>query len=189
MLLSTLPKGLLAASLICLPCLQTCYGYSLPITIKPALSAHYSMPQNSCLPLRLVHASIPGVQPVQFVQPVHDRRKMVMLSEAFPVLTRGLAPCSFVQGLVFRTEGAVGVALVNAIRGGTVSLLMGTLFCSSATPARCLHRWSGASAAVQTAGGLTWLTAGRKVQLVLCSENQCMLPQYCFCKQHCCCDL
>ena len=74
-----------------------------------------------------------------------------------------LVSCSFVQGLVFRTEGAVGVALVNAVRGSTVSLLMGTLFCSSATPARCLHAWTGASAAVQTAGGLTWLTAGRKV--------------------------
>lgn len=85
-----------------------------------------------------------------------------------------LVSCSFVQGLVFRTEGAVGVALVNAVRGSTVSLLMGTLFCSSATPARCLHAWTGASAAVQTAGGLTWLTAGRKV----CKHAFSQMKQY-----------
>ncbi|DBB02712.1 hypothetical protein WJX82_008967 [Trebouxia sp. C0006] len=69
---------------------------------------------------------------------------------------------SYVQGLVYRTEGAVGVALVNAIRGGTVSLLTGALFCSSAASSSCLNAWSACSAAVETAGGITWLTATHK---------------------------
>ena len=73
-------------------------------------------------------------------------------------------PCSYVQGLVYRTEGAVGVALVNAIRGGTVSLMTGALFCRSATPNRCLSVWTACSAAVETAGGVTWLTATHKVE-------------------------
>ncbi len=70
---------------------------------------------------------------------------------------------SYVQGLVYRNEGAVGVALVNAIRGGTVSLLTGALFCSSAAPNRCLSGWTACSAAIETAGGATWLTATHKV--------------------------
>lgn len=72
---------------------------------------------------------------------------------------------SYVQGLVYRTEGAVGVALVNAIRGGAVSLLTGALFCSSAASSSCLNAWSACSAAVETAGGITWLTATHKVFL------------------------
>ena len=75
-----------------------------------------------------------------------------------------LLECSYVQGLVYRTEGAVGVALVNAIRGGAVSLLTGALFCSSATPNRCVSAWTACSAAVETAGGVTWLTATHKVE-------------------------
>ena len=67
------------------------------------------------------------------------------------------------QGLVYRTEGAVGVALVNAIRGGTVSLLTGALFCSSAASNSCLNAWSACSAAVEITGGITWLTATHKV--------------------------
>ena len=67
------------------------------------------------------------------------------------------------QGLVYRTEGAVGVALVNAIRGGIVALLTGALFCSAAAPNRCLNAWTASSAAVETAGGVTWLTATHKV--------------------------
>ena len=74
-----------------------------------------------------------------------------------------LSTCSYVQGLVYRTEGAVGVALVNAIRGGTVSLLTGALFCSSAAPNRCVGAWTACSAAVGTAGGVTWLSATHKV--------------------------
>lgn len=64
---------------------------------------------------------------------------------------------------MYRTEGAVGVALVNAIRGGAVSLLTGALFCSSATPNRCVGAWTACSAAVETAGGVTWLSATHKV--------------------------
>ena len=71
---------------------------------------------------------------------------------------------------MYRTEGAVGVALVNAIRGGTVSLLTGALFCSSAAPNRCVGAWTACSAAVETAGGVTWLSATHKVCKLLNSH-------------------
>ncbi|KAK9815935.1 hypothetical protein WJX72_012252 [[Myrmecia] bisecta] len=66
---------------------------------------------------------------------------------------------SYCQGLVFRTEGALGVGLVTAVRGATVSLVAGSMFCSPAQPSQCMTAWSGASAGVITAGGVAWVVS------------------------------
>ena len=58
-----------------------------------------------------------------------------------------------------RTEGALGVGLVTAVRSATVSLASGLLFCSPDAPSQCLTPLTAASAAVVTAGGLAWVTA------------------------------
>ncbi len=66
--------------------------------------------------------------------------------------------------MVFSSEGALGVALVNVVRGATVTLAAGFLFCSN-SPANCLTLASGGSAAIIAAGGLTWVRNTFSLQL------------------------
>lgn len=70
----------------------------------------------------------------------------------------------FAQTLVFRSEGAVGVGLVNAVRGAAITAIGGAAFCSPARPQLCLTRQSAASAAVTALGGVGWVAAGARAK-------------------------
>ena len=67
---------------------------------------------------------------------------------------------SALQGAVQKSDGALGVGLVTAVRSATVSLASGLLFCSPQSPSQCLTPLSAASALVVTLGGVAWVTAG-----------------------------
>jgi hypothetical protein len=69
------------------------------------------------------------------------------------------------QGLVFRLDGALGVGLVNAVRGATVAIASGLLFCRPDKPGQCLSMASATSAAVVTAGGIVWVCAGNRARV------------------------
>ena len=64
------------------------------------------------------------------------------------------------QGLVLQTEGALGVGLVNAVRGATVSIMAALLFCRG-DASQCLTARTALSAAIITAGALGWVAAGQ----------------------------
>ena len=67
--------------------------------------------------------------------------------------------CSYSAGMVYRSDGALGVGMVNAMRGATVALIAGVWFCSEATPWQCLTPWSATSAAAVTVGSIMWVNA------------------------------
>eukprot|EP00887_Chlorella_sp_A99_P001819 scaffold19.g1819.t1 len=62
-------------------------------------------------------------------------------------------------GLVFRTEGAVGVGLISAVRGAVLAIIMGLWFCSPARTTLCLTLQTSLSAAITTLGGVIWVLA------------------------------
>lgn len=66
----------------------------------------------------------------------------------------------FAQSLVFSSEGgALGVGLVNAVRGAVLTVIGGLLFCTPAKPWQCLTRQMVLAAGVITAGGVAWVVA------------------------------
>ena len=65
-----------------------------------------------------------------------------------------------VQAAVFKSEGAVGVGLVNAVRGAAITLVVAALFCDAERQHLCLTRQTLASAAVTTIGGAIYVLAG-----------------------------
>lgn len=67
--------------------------------------------------------------------------------------------------MVFRTDGAQGVGIVNAMRGATVAVVSHACFCSAAKPLQCLTPTSAASAATVTAGGIVWVKAASPGQV------------------------
>ena len=73
--------------------------------------------------------------------------------------------CSYAAGMVFRTDGAQGVGIVNAMRGATVALVSHAFFCSPAKPLQCLTTSSAASAATVTTGGIVWVQGSRPDQV------------------------
>lgn len=66
----------------------------------------------------------------------------------------------YAQSLVFKQEGALGVSLVNAVRGAAVTVVVGLLFCSKERPLLCLTMQSGVAACIVTAGGVLWVLDG-----------------------------
>ena len=64
------------------------------------------------------------------------------------------------QGRAFRLEGALGIALVNSMKGSTVAVVAGALYCSASSPGACLTPLSTASAALITLGGVLWVVHG-----------------------------
>lgn len=68
------------------------------------------------------------------------------------------------QSLVFKTEGAIGVGLVNACRGAVITVVVSLLFCDVARPHLCLTRQTALSALVTTIGGAVYVLAGRQRQ-------------------------
>ncbi|DBA72698.1 TPA: hypothetical protein ACH3X2_010233 [Trebouxia sp. C0005] len=71
---------------------------------------------------------------------------------------------SYAAGMVFRSDGAQGVGIVNAMRGATVALVSHALFCSPVKPLQCLTTSSAASAATVTTGGIVWVQGSRPDQ-------------------------
>lgn len=65
-----------------------------------------------------------------------------------------------VQAAVFKSEGAIGVGLVNAVRGAAITLVVAALFCDTDRQHLCLTRQTLASAAVTTVGGAIYVLAG-----------------------------
>ncbi|KAL4451881.1 hypothetical protein ABPG75_007543 [Micractinium tetrahymenae] len=64
------------------------------------------------------------------------------------------------QAAVFKTEGAIGVGLVNAVRGAVITLVVAALFCSPDRRHLCLTNQTMLSAAVTTIGGAVYVMAG-----------------------------
>lgn len=61
-----------------------------------------------------------------------------------------------------QSEGALGVGLINVVRGSTVTIVGGSLMCHSASVWNCFPLSSVGSAVVVTAGGILWtLTENR----------------------------
>lgn len=83
--------------------------------------------------------------------------------------------CSYSAGVVYRTDGALGVGMVNAVRGAIIAVISGVWFCSAATPWQCLTPLSAASAAVVTAGSIMWVNASTlaKVSADICTACCC----------------
>ena len=68
----------------------------------------------------------------------------------------------YTQSKVFKGQGALGVALVNAMRGAVIAAGASVLFCSPDRPKLCMNVQSGVSAVVTTIGGLAWVVAGAR---------------------------
>ena len=64
------------------------------------------------------------------------------------------------QAAVFTREGAIGVGLVNAVRGACITVVIALLFCSPRKRHLCLTRQTLLSAAVTTLGGAIYVLAG-----------------------------
>ena len=94
---------------------------------------------------------------------------MAMAGLTFQPLAARLVACGvlfnvhmFAQSRVFKSQGALGVSLVNAVRGALLAVIIGAVFCTPAKPELCLTVQSGAAALVTTVGGLIWTLAGAK---------------------------
>lgn len=61
------------------------------------------------------------------------------------------------QSGVFKSDGAIGVGVVNSVRGAALTVVTSVLFCSPERPWLCLSMQSGLSAAVTTLGGMLWV--------------------------------
>ena len=83
------------------------------------------------------------------------------LSITFAIFGAAFNLHMFAQSVVFRRQGALGVALVNAVRGAAVAVIVGLMFCSVEQPHLCLTMQSGVAAAVVTLGGVLWVFAGQ----------------------------
>lgn len=64
------------------------------------------------------------------------------------------------QAAVFKTEGAIGVGLVNAVRGAVITAVVAALFCGPERRHLCLTNQTMLSAAVTTVGGAVYVLAG-----------------------------
>ena len=74
------------------------------------------------------------------------------------------------QGRAFRLEGALGIALVNSMRGSTVAVLASALYCSASKPEACLTFLPSVSAAMITLGGVLWVVHGASPKGALARE-------------------
>ena len=68
------------------------------------------------------------------------------------------------QGKVMQTEGALGVGLINVVRGSTVTIVSGILFCPAGHFWQCFPVSSVGSAVIVTAGGVLWTCTGHQSQ-------------------------
>lgn len=65
-----------------------------------------------------------------------------------------------VQAAVFKSEGAIGVGLVNAVRGAVITVVIAALFCTPQRRHLCLTPQTVLSAAITTVGGAVYVLAG-----------------------------
>lgn len=75
------------------------------------------------------------------------------------------------QSMVFKSDGAIGVGVVNSVRGAVLAVVTSLLFCEAGKPWLCLTRQSGASAAVTTLGGLVWVLSDAKAKRTAAAEH------------------
>lgn len=71
-----------------------------------------------------------------------------------------------------QAEGALGVGLVNVIRGSSVTIVGGLLMCPAAQFWHCFSLSSIGSAIVVTSGGLLWTCSGETPQPLSESAKQ-----------------
>jgi uncharacterized membrane protein (DUF373 family) len=69
----------------------------------------------------------------------------------------------YIQSRVFKSDGAIGVGLVNAVRGAVLVVATSILFCSERSDL-CLTFRSGISALLTTLGGVAWVLVGPQSQ-------------------------
>jgi uncharacterized membrane protein YeaQ/YmgE (transglycosylase-associated protein family) len=62
-----------------------------------------------------------------------------------------------VQAAVFKSEGAIGVGLVNAVRGAVITVVVAALFCTPQRRHLCLTPQTVLSAAITTVGGAVYV--------------------------------
>ncbi|KAL4856175.1 hypothetical protein ACK3TF_003317 [Chlorella vulgaris] len=65
-----------------------------------------------------------------------------------------------VQAAVFKTDGAIGVGLVNAVRGAVITVVAAAIFCSPSRQQLCLTRQTVLSACITTCGGAIYVLTG-----------------------------
>lgn len=65
-----------------------------------------------------------------------------------------------VQAAVFKTDGAIGVGLVNAVRGAVITVVAAAIFCSPSRQQLCLTRQTVLSACITTCGGAVYVLTG-----------------------------
>jgi len=66
----------------------------------------------------------------------------------------------YAQSLVFTSDGALGVGLVNAVRGSVINMSASIAFCAPGMPwLTCLPPLSMASGLMTTTGGVLWVTS------------------------------
>ncbi|MCJ1422623.1 hypothetical protein MMC29_000503 [Sticta canariensis] len=75
-----------------------------------------------------------------------------------------------VQGRAFRLEGALGIALVNSMKGSSVAVVCSMLYCSATSPGSCLNPGSSLSAVMITLGGILWVVHGASPKGALARE-------------------
>lgn len=66
-------------------------------------------------------------------------------------------------------EGALGIALMNSMRGSTVAVVCSMLYCST-NPGQCLTVGSSMSALMITIGGILWVVHGASPKGALARE-------------------
>lgn len=105
-----------------------------------------------CSPRHVLHACL---TPSPRLCPFFRRHVALLLT----VFGAGFNLHMALQAAVFKSEGAIGVGLVNAVRGAVITVVISALFCTPARAALCLTRQSLASAAVTTLGGAVYVLA------------------------------
>ena len=63
-----------------------------------------------------------------------------------------------------QSEGALGVGLINVVRGSTVTIVSGSLLCPAGRLRQCFPVSSVGSAVIVTAGGILWTWTGHQPQ-------------------------
>ena len=117
---------------------------------------------------------LPAISKLSFSVCVHTQHRHMCSglhhSQWLEAASSSVLMCSYAAGMVFHSDGAQGVGIVNAMRGATVAVVSHACFCSPAKPLQCLTPLNAASAATVTAGGVLWVKASSPAQV--CTKVQ-----------------
>jgi len=142
-------------------------------------SSHLQLPlPTTCGPLCLcvIHAAPPAgflasaAYQVVYTLPNYDRLvgQPLAASPASPATVAGLLLLfgtlfnlhTVLQAAVFKSDGAIGVGLVNAVRGAAITVVIAALFCGPGKQHLCLTRQTVLSAVITTTGGAVYVLTG-----------------------------